>query len=151
MFPQSPNSLTGVANALPKFRCDLLSSSGDSLASACTQRNRLVPLICFLFLPVITCSCPCNRKPSAFSAAYAALLRRRKLDGPTFHALRHAHALHLRRSGVDVKVISARLGHSKTGFTMDTYIHLLPGQQEEAAAKIEEAMNAARGKLPKYV
>ena len=52
---------------------------------------------------------------------------------------------------MDAKVISERLGHSKVAFTMDTYVHLLPGQQEEAAAKIETAMNAAREKLPKYV
>jgi hypothetical protein len=40
-------------------------------------------------------------------------------------------------------MISERLGHSKFGFTLDTYIHLLPSQQEEAAGKIETAMNAA--------
>jgi hypothetical protein len=48
-------------------------------------------------------------------------------------------------------MIFERLGHSKFGFTLDAYIHLLPGQQEEAAAKIETAMNAAKEKLPKYV
>jgi len=61
-------------------------------------------------------------KPAAFDSAYRQLLKRRKLDGPTFHALRHSHASHLLRSGVDPKVISERLGHSKVAFTLDKYV-----------------------------
>lgn len=86
-------------------------------------------------------------KPSAFTSAYRDLLKSRKLDGPNFHALRHSHASQLLRSGIDAKVISERLGHSKVGFTLDTYIHLLPGEQEEAAAATEKAMNAAYAKI----
>jgi integrase len=86
-------------------------------------------------------------KPAAFDSCYRQLLKRRKLDGPTFHALRHSHASHLLRSGVDAKVISERLGHSKVAFTMDQYVHLLPGMQEEAANRIEKAMNAAFDKI----
>src|SRR5215475_15580319 len=44
-------------------------------------------------------------KPPAFDSSYRQLLLRRKLDGPTFHALRHSHATHLLRSGVEPKVI----------------------------------------------
>jgi hypothetical protein len=51
------------------------------------------------------------------------------------------------KPGVSPKVISERLGHSKVSFTLDQYVHLLPGMQEEAAAKIEDAMKAAREKL----
>lgn len=47
-------------------------------------------------------------------------------------------------------MIFEQLGHPKFGFTLDAYIHRLPGEQEEAAAKIETAMNAAKEKLPKY-
>ena len=91
-------------------------------------------------------------KPPAFDSSYRQLLLRRKLDGPTFHALRHSHASHLLRNGVDPKVISERLGHSKVSFTLDQYVHLLPGMQEEAASKIESAMNAARAKIqPKHL
>jgi integrase len=90
--------------------------------------------------------------PQAFDSTYRQLLKRRKLDGPTFHCLRHSHASHLLRSGVSPKVISERLGHSKVSFTLDQYGHLLPGMQEEAALKIEVAMKAARDKVqPKKV
>lgn len=91
-------------------------------------------------------------KPPAFDSSYRQLLKRRNLSGPTFHALRHSNASIQLKSGVDAKVISVRLGHSKVGFTLDQYVHLLPGMQEDAATKIEAAFEVARGKmLPKRV
>jgi integrase len=71
-------------------------------------------------------------------------LQRRKLHGPNFHALRHSHASHLLRAGVDAKVISERLGHSRVAFTLDTYTHLKPSQDAEAARRIDAAMERAR-------
>ena len=86
-------------------------------------------------------------KPPAFDSSYRQLLRRRKLTGPTFHALRHSNASIMLRNGVDAKVISARLGHSKVSFTLDQYVHLFPGQQKDAASKIDAAMKTARDKI----
>jgi integrase len=82
-------------------------------------------------------------KPSAFTSAYRDLLRRRKLTGPNFHALRHAHASHLLKDGVDIKAISRRLGHSRASFTMDVYAHLMPGQDEEAAKRTDAGLRKA--------
>lgn len=81
--------------------------------------------------------------PSAFTSAYRDLLRRRKIANVRFHDLRHSHASQLLRSGVDPKVISARLGHSKVGFTMDVYAHLFPGMQAEAARRTDAGLRAA--------
>jgi integrase len=86
--------------------------------------------------------------PSAFTSAYRDLLRRRKLPNVRFHDLRHSHASQLLRAGVSPKVISERLGHSKVGFTLDVYSHLLPGMQEEAASKVDAGLRAALGKRP---
>jgi integrase len=82
-------------------------------------------------------------KPSAFTSAYRDLLRRRKLSGPNFHALRHSHVSHLLKNDVDPKVISKRLGHSRASFTMDVYAHLMPGQDEEAAKRTDTALRKA--------
>lgn len=60
-----------------------------------------------------------------------------------FHDLRHAHATHLLGAGVHPKVASERLGHSKVGITLDLYSHVMPGMQEEAAAKVDDALRAA--------
>ena len=46
-------------------------------------------------------------------------------------------------AGISPKVISERLGHSKVGFTLDVYSHLLPGMQEEAATKTDSGLRKA--------
>ena len=37
----------------------------------------------------------------------------------------------------------ARLGHSKAGITLDLYSHVMPGIQEDAAARVDGALQAA--------
>jgi integrase len=44
-------------------------------------------------------------------------------SAPTFHNLRHTHASAMIHKGLDIAVVSARLGHSDVGTTMRTYIH----------------------------
>jgi integrase len=61
-----------------------------------------------------------------------------------FHDLRHAHATHMLSSGIHPKVASERLGHSKVGITLDLYSHVMPGMQEDAAAKMDAALKAAQ-------
>lgn len=46
------------------------------------------------------------------------------------HALRHTHAVMLLESGVDVKTVGDRLGHTKINMTADVYLHV-SGKQEE--------------------
>ena len=58
----------------------------------------------------------------------------------SLHSLRHLHASLLLMSGTHVKVVSERLGHSSVAFTMDVYGHLMPGMQEQAAERIDEAL-----------
>ena len=41
-------------------------------------------------------------------------------------------------AGVPVKVVSERLGHAAPGFTIDTYQHVLPGMQADAARIFEQ-------------
>jgi integrase len=59
--------------------------------------------------------------------------------------MRHSHASQLLLADVHPKVVSERLGHSSIGITMDTYSHVLPGMQEDAAARIDTATRAALG------
>lgn len=81
-------------------------------------------------------------RPDALSQAFRALVKRLGL-GVRLHGLRHSHASQLLRAGVPVKVVSERLGHSTAMLTLNTYAHVLPGQQEEAAAMIDSALRAA--------
>jgi integrase len=54
-----------------------------------------------------------------------------------FHTLRHTATTQWRRHGIDVEVISHRLGHANPGFTMRVYQHVLPGDQTEAAVVLD--------------
>lgn len=54
------------------------------------------------------------------------------------HDLRHTHATLLIKAGVPVKVVSERLGHAKAAFTIETYPHVLPGMQADAARTFEQ-------------
>jgi integrase len=66
-----------------------------------------------------------------------------------FHDLRHAHATHMLSSGVHPKIASERLGHSKVGITMDLYSHVMPGMQEDAAARVDRDLEAVINKRAK--
>ncbi len=52
---------------------------------------------------------------------------------PRIHDLRHSHVAWLIAAGVPLPVIQARLGHEKITTTIDTYGHLLPDIQRQAA------------------
>jgi integrase len=39
-------------------------------------------------------------------------------------------------AGVHVKVVSERLGHATVAMTLDTYSHVIPAMQEDAAEKV---------------
>jgi len=60
-----------------------------------------------------------------------------------FHDLRHSHATHLLASGVHPKIAQERLGHATVAVTLDLYSHVLPGMQEEAAARVDDALREA--------
>jgi integrase len=85
-------------------------------------------------------------QPDTLTQEWKRLVAKTGLPRIRFHDLRHSHATHLLASGVHPKIASERLGHSKVGITLDLYSHVLPGMQEDAVAKVDAAMQAARNK-----
>jgi integrase len=61
-----------------------------------------------------------------------------------FHDLRHSHATLLLRAGVHVKLVSQRLGHAGVAITLDTYSHVQPDMQAEAANLIDDYLVGAK-------
>ena len=57
-------------------------------------------------------------------------------EGFRFHDLRHYYASLLISSGLDVKVVQARLRHASAKTTLDTYGHLWPDSDETTRAAI---------------
>ena len=58
----------------------------------------------------------------------------------TTYSLRHSSISLLLASGVNIKVIAERAGHSSTSFTMDTYVHLIGNQIEAATDKLASVL-----------
>lgn len=64
------------------------------------------------------------------------------------HDLRHSMATLLLAGGVDVKTVSARLGHASSAFTLDTYGHLVPDRESQAALELARLLNGPGSSLP---
>lgn len=69
--------------------------------------------------------------------AFRLLLKEAVLPLIRFHDLRHTAASLMLNNGVDVLVVSRRLGHAKASITLDVYGHLLSSTHERAAEVIE--------------
>lgn len=60
-----------------------------------------------------------------------------------FHDLRHTSASLLIRNNVPVKVVSDRLGHADSSFTLRTYVHVFEDQRRAAALSMGEMLREA--------
>ena len=68
------------------------------------------------------------------------LLKRAGLPQIRFHDLRHTCATLLLDRNVNPKIVSEMLGHATIAITLDTYSHVLPNMQSEAAKAREDAL-----------
>ena len=59
------------------------------------------------------------------------------IKGFRFHDLRHSAATFMLVAGIHPKVVSERLGHATIAITLDTYSHVLPDLQREAAGAVD--------------
>jgi integrase len=78
--------------------------------------------------------------PSNVLKAYKDCLKRAGLPNLRFHDLRHSAATLMLQQGVNPKIVSERLGHSDISLTLNTYSHVLPPMQEEAAEKMDDLL-----------
>lgn len=74
--------------------------------------------------------------PDYVTRAFREAVKRAGLPRIRLHDLRHTWASLALAAGVNPKVVSERLGHATVSFTLDTYSHVMPGLQEDAAAKV---------------
>ena len=75
----------------------------------------------------------CSPSPDLVSRSFKLAIAATDLPMIRFHDLRHTHATLSLASGVPVRVVAERLGHSSPGFTLRRYAHVLPGMQAQAA------------------
>lgn len=67
-------------------------------------------------------------------------LKKAGLPDIRFHDLRHTAATLMLQQGTNPKIVQERLGHSDISLTLNTYSHVLPSMQEEAAEKLDELL-----------
>jgi integrase len=72
--------------------------------------------------------------------AFKTVLRDAGLPRVRFHDLRHTAATFLLAQGVDARTIMEMLGHSQISLTLDTYSHVLPSLQRDAAERMNRLL-----------
>jgi len=72
-------------------------------------------------------------RPDAVTKRFATDLRTAGVRRIRLHDTRHTYATLALQAGVPIKVVSERLGHVSVQITWDTYSHVLPRQDEQAA------------------
>jgi len=76
--------------------------------------------------------------------AFKAILRGGKLPTIRIHDLRHTCASLLLAQDVNPRVVMETLGHSQVSLTLDTYSHVLPPLQQEAAREMDAVLSSKR-------
>lgn len=76
--------------------------------------------------------------------SYQRLLLKAGLPHKRFYDLRHTCATLLLAQGIDPRTIMETLGHSQISLTMNTYAHVLPALQQDAARRMNEILTTPR-------
>ena len=79
-------------------------------------------------------------EPRNVTRKFKALLTAAKLPDMRLHDLRHSCATLLLAQGVNPRVVMETLGHSQVSLTLNTYSHVLPVLQRDAAAQINAVL-----------
>lgn len=74
---------------------------------------------------------------SALQRQFSAALEEAHLPSIRFHDLRHTNATLMLRNSVPAKIVSAMLGHSSIGITLDVYSHVMTEMQEGAVEVVD--------------
>ena len=78
--------------------------------------------------------------PETLSGLFVRQARRAGLPQIRLHDLRHSVASILLARGVHPKVVGDMLGHASIALTLDTYSHVIPSLQQEAASVVAAAV-----------
>jgi len=80
--------------------------------------------------------------PSKLYKIFRQILDAAGLPQIRFHDLRHTAASLMLSQGIHPKIVQERLGHSSINITLDTYSHIIPTLQQNAAGQIEAILSA---------
>lgn len=81
--------------------------------------------------------------PRNLTDRYKTLLTQASLPAIRFHDLRHSCASLLIAQGVPMEIVKETLGHAQISLTINTYVHLLPETQRQAADAMDRLFGIA--------
>ncbi len=85
--------------------------------------------------------------PASVTSILDRLLKRAECKHIRFHDLRHTFATNALANGMDVKTLSAIIGHISSETTLNIYTHITDNMQRSAANKIEQGFGRNEGSL----
>jgi integrase len=92
---------------------------------------------------IFTSAVGTSPEPRNVTRQFKALLTVANLPNIRLHDLRHSCATLLLAQGVNPRVVMETLGHSQVSLTLNTYSHVLPALQQDAAAKMNMALGGS--------
>ena len=78
--------------------------------------------------------------PDSLTQKWERFIAKHKLPSIRLHDLRHSNATAMIAAGINAKVVQHRLGHANVSITLNTYTHVLPEMDQEAADKLNNAL-----------
>ena len=90
-----------------------------------------------------------TRDPSAARKRLQIILDRAGCKRMRFHDLRHTFATMALEHGMDVKTLSATIGHMSAKTTLNVYSHITDTMREQAAVKIDRSIGGTNAQIPR--
>lgn len=77
-----------------------------------------------------------HNDPKVYQTLFKRIVADAGIESANFHALRHTFATRALESGMDIKVLSALLGHAQASTTLNLYGHVLPDHKKISMEKM---------------
>ena len=88
------------------------------------------------------------RNPTAITKRFRLMLERAHCKHVRFHDLRHTFATMALENGMDVKTLSAMIGHVSSETTLNVYSHVTDTMRAQAAVKIDREIGGTNAEMP---
>ena len=88
------------------------------------------------------------RNPTAITKRFRIMLERAHCKHVRFHDLRHTFATMALENGMDVKTLSAMIGHVSSETTLNIYSHVTDTMRAQAAVKIDREIGGTDAPIP---
>ena len=88
------------------------------------------------------------RNPTALYHRFQLILERANCKHVRFHDLRHTFATMALENGMDIKTLSAMIGHVSAETTLNIYSHITDIMQQQAAVRIDRKIGDTNAEMP---